>query len=102
MIGVAVALVSLSAPAAAKGSGTAAAAPETVVISAETICADDPGSAYCRERGPRAPARTGPAPAGDAWSARLGELERRAPWIRGYVPWCEAFPSEPVCRRRSR
>lgn len=93
---------SLSAPAAATGSDASAPALETVVISAETICAEMPGDAYCRGHTPAVstPSARKPAPAGDVWASRLGEIEQTAPWIRGHVRWCEAFPSEPTCLGR--
>lgn len=87
----------------------------TVVISPETICAAQPDSDFCRSL----PATTAPAtaqydtrndavygtaatvPANSApampHAPTIEALEARAPWMDGYIRWCDAFPQHGSC-----
>ena len=95
----------------------------TMIISAETICTQQPDSDFCRSQ------PEGPAPAGTSYDVSTGAsfgtavppypvpatgkavarratphaasiqvLEARAPWMDGFVRWCDAFPQHANCR----
>ncbi len=83
---------------------------QTMVISAETICAQTPNAAYCRQNNivPGRPATAVPplpVPATGKAVARqparhstsIQALEANAPWMKGFVRWCEAFPGHRAC-----
>ncbi len=77
----------------------AAAEPGTVVISGASICRDDPANPWCQ--GKSMPAGTRRSVAVDYQALQRAEaLSERSPWMRGDVPWCEAFPGSAHCANR--
>jgi hypothetical protein len=90
----------------------------TMIISAETVCAQQPNSDFCRQQPAGASydvsdgTRYGtavppyPVPATGKAIARqpmphgasIQALETRAPWMDGYVRWCDAFPQHGNCQ----
>jgi hypothetical protein len=96
--------------AAALMSGPAAgneSAGGTMVISAETICAQQPDSAFCQSQ-PAAASRPAAAQStasygtmsdrqSTPYAPSIQVLEARAPWMNGYIRWCEAFPQHASC-----
>lgn len=96
--------------AAALMSGPAAgneSAGGTMIISAETICAQQPDSAFCQSQ-PAAVGRNAARQSSASYGGMAGQntmpyapsiqaLEARAPWMNGYIRWCDAFPQHNSC-----
>lgn len=79
--------------------GPAAAQSGTVVISGASVCRDDPSNSWCQGKSTPSGRRLSLAVENQA-SQQVNELSRTAPWMRGDVPWCEAFPGSAHCVNR--
>ena len=72
----------------------------TVVVSAATVCQENPDQAYCRDKASDSASLSGGAPAGHFVQHQIGVLETRAPWMGGHIRWCDAFPGARSCQSR--
>jgi len=79
--------------------GPAAAQSGTVVISGASVCRDEPSNPWCQGKSAPSGRRLSLAVENQA-SQQVNELSRTAPWMRGDVPWCEAFPGSAHCANR--
>jgi len=68
----------------------------TVVISGAKICRDEPANPWCQGK-PAPVSRQLSIAVPNQTSEQLQALSRDAPWMRGDVPWCEAFPGSAHC-----